>query len=299
MIGEAQPWLDYRLRGYARGANPGKHASDRQGSGGAFRGLVPFWQNPDAGRLDIRRSLMDPGQMPMVRQTDQASTLSLVVAVDLTASMTAGGERAGGERAGRRAAHAIAEAAARSALRAGDKFGLIGFDQSVRAEVSLAPTRARGAVNAALAALLAAPDSAGEALGLGRLAEALPRTRCLVLLISDFAMPVPLVEAAMTALHRHDVAPIHLLGDGPAREGREGAREGRGGARLGLARVRDAEGGTARLVLLRPALDRAWRAGLARHHQALAAVFGRAGRDAFSTGATPDLVALSDHLLAV
>lgn len=288
MTGAAQPWLDYRLRGRAGGANPGKHASNRQGLGGAFRGLVPFWQNPDASRLDLRRSLMDPGQMPMVRQTDQASTLSVVVAVDLTASMAAGAARGGF-----RAAHTIAEAAARSALRGGDKFGLIGFDQGLRPDVSLAPTRARGAVSAALAALRDAPPSPGQAEGLGLLAAALPRARCLVLLISDFAVPVTLVAAAMTALHRHDIAPLRYEVPMPW-AGREHAHL----PRFGLARVRDAEGGATRRVVLRPSLHRAWRAAHARQQQALDAVFARAGRCAFTIGAEPDLVALSDHLLA-
>ncbi len=282
MTEAAQPWLDYRLRGVARTANPGKHAGDRHGVGGAFRGLVPFWQLPDARRLDIRRSLMDPTLMPMVRQTDQHTTLTLMVAVDMSASMAARADRLG-----LNAAHAIASAAARSALRAGDRFGLVGFDTAIRPDLMLAPTRSRGGVTAGLAALAAARAVPCLPTGLMLLAAALPRARCLVLLLSDFAMPLRLLEDALPALHRHDVVPVQVHTDGPASLPAHG-----------LARVQDAEGGAARLVLLRPKLRRQWLANEARHQAALRALFARHGRSVFRCGPTPDLVALSEHLVA-
>jgi uncharacterized protein (DUF58 family) len=265
-------YLDYRVRWRAGAARPGKHASSHAGSGGDIRAVRPFWQAPDAQRIDIRRSIMDPAGGIMVRQTDHRSSLTLMLAVDVSRSMMPA-----------RIAP-LAAAAARSAGRAGDAFGLICFDGAVRGDIGVRSTRWRGA-GAAGAAALAAFDMTGRsAEGLRDVASHLPARRCLVLLVSDFLLPLATVDAALGLLGRHAVTPV-VLDNVPADV-----------PRFGLCRLRDAETGQARLLLMRPAVRQRWRdAGVARR-AALAQLFARHGLNAFHAGGDVDIAALSRHL---
>jgi hypothetical protein len=117
------------------------------------------------------------------------------------------------------------------------------------------------------------------------IAAHLPPKRCLVLLISDFLMPLTTVDAALGALARHNVTPI-VMDSAPAQI-----------PAFGLCRVLDAESGQMRLLLMRPALRRRWRQAETARHQALNALFAKHGRMPFNTGRDIDIAALSRHLV--
>jgi uncharacterized protein (DUF58 family) len=280
-VTEGAAWLDYRLRGPSRQARPGKHPARETGSGGDACGVRPFWQVPDARRIDLRRSIVDPYGDILVRQTEQRSAMTVVLAVDLSASMAPAADRSVLP-----GVLALARAAARSALRGGDSFGLVGFDRTVREDVTLAPTRARGPVEAALERLAAAGGHGRGAAGLTALAGHLPSRRCLVLLVSDFAFGLETIEAGLAGLARHDVAPVVLPVERAASL-----------PRRGLLRLRDVETGGTRLVAMRPALRARWMVAEAARDHALAALFLRHGRPGFVSGRVPDLAALSEHLM--
>ena len=277
-------YLDYHVRWRPGGARPGRHAAGQGGSGGDFVQYRPFWQLPDARRIDIKRSALDPSGEVIVRQTRQRGVINIVLATDLSRSM-----QPAPDRPGLGCVAMLAEAAARSALRAGDAFGLVGFDGDLRDDVWLPPTRSRGAARHAISQLARLPPKRPGAAGIARLAERLPPGRCLVLLVSDFLMPPGLVERALTALARHDVAPVMLELDPPEML-----------PPLGLLRLADAETGRTRLVLMRPALRRRWLAAAAARRRQLDLLFLRHCRPAFharaSTPGGMDLQALSDHL---
>ena len=275
------PYLDYRLGGRAGQLQPGKHPARQAGAGGYALGCLPFWRSPDLRRIDVRRSIADPFGEVMVRQTEQRSSISVVLAADVSRSM-----RPHADRSCLQSIAAIADAAARSAMRAGDRFGVLAFDKTIRAERSLAPTRARSAALAAATALLQQPTASG-AEGIASLAQHLPAARCLVLLVSDFLMPLDQVERALEQVSRHDLTPIVLRADGVSSL-----------PQAGLVRLRDAETGRMRLLIARPALHRAWLAAEDSRRRALDAVFARHGRTAFHTRAPIDIAALSLHLVS-
>jgi uncharacterized protein (DUF58 family) len=277
------PYLDYRLRWRASESRPGKHAARQSGAGGEFQAFRPFWQLPDARRIDIRRSIVDPFGDVMVRQTEQRGSITVMLAADLSRSM-----RPDVARSTLASIARLAQSAARSALRAGDAFGFLGFDREVRPDISLPPTRARGAVRSLIEGLQRfVPDGRG-AEGITQLGAHLPPRRCLLLLASDFMIPLTLVETALVTLARHDVAPVALTLDGvPALP------------RAGLLRLRDAETGQTRLVLLRPGLQRRWQAAEQDRKRALDMMFRRHGRAVFHAGAWLDIGKLSEHLTDV
>jgi uncharacterized protein (DUF58 family) len=277
------PYLDYAVRWPSGQTLPGRHASRGSGSGGNFRAFRAFRDVPDARRIDVRRSLLDPYEELVVRQTEQRSGISLVIAADLSGSM-----QASSHSGNLRAVSLLAEAASRSAHKAGDSFGFIGFDETARSDFYLPCRRGRGAAAELVQRLGALHPSGKSAAGVAELAPLLPQQRSLVVLVSDFLMPLPLLEQALTALARHDVAPVVLHDSGE--HDMPGA---------GLMRLRDAETGRTRLLLMRPALRQRWHAARAERQAALDSTFLRHCRPAFHSEGPLDIGRLSEHLRMV
>ena len=279
MPDQEQVYLDYRVRWRSGESRPGRHKARQAGAGGDFRAYRPFWQVPDASRIDVRRSIlqaaMDPGGGIMVRQMEQRSAIDLVLAVDVSRSM-----------AGLSGLGTLARAAGRSALRAGDGFGVLAFDTTLQDSLCLPPTRTRGAVRLAADALERFVPEGRGAGGILELATHLPARRCLVILASDFLMPLDLLARALSALWRHDVAPVVF--DPPSVDRLP---------RWGLLRVRDAENGATRLLVMRPALRRRWRAAEVKRRVALDALFATHCREALHVTGAIDIGRLSEHLM--
>jgi uncharacterized protein (DUF58 family) len=275
-------YLDYAVRWRPGQALPGRHTSRVSGAGGHFRAYRPFWQVPDARKIDVRRSIMDPFDQVMVRQTDDRSSISVVIAADVSRSMQA----AHGNK-NLAALARLAEATARSAHRAGDAFGLIGFDSAPRPDLYLPPSRSRGATTAALAALRALHADGRSACRITKISDLLPSRPCLVILASDFLLAPKILEQALASLARHDVAPIVF------HEPREQEIP-----RAGLMRLQDSETGERRLYLMRPALARSWQDARTRWRANLEAIFLRHCRPPFHVEGNLDLARIGEHLLA-
>ncbi len=269
-------YLDYAVRWPSTQTLPGRHASRGAGTGGNFRAFRAFRDVPDSRRIDVRRSMLDPFEDLVVRQTEQRSGISLVVAADLSRSMQASNASA---------VSRLAEAASRSAHKAGDAFGFIGFDAAPRADFYLPCRRGRGAAAELLGRLQAYRPHGTDAAGIAELAPLLPRQRSLVILVSDFLLPPALLEQALKSLFRHDVAPVVL------HEAREHDMPS-----TGLMRLQDAESGRTRLLLMRPALRRRWHAARAARRATLDSIFAQHCRPAFHAEAPLDLACLSEHL---
>jgi uncharacterized protein (DUF58 family) len=250
------------------------------GTGGALRGYRPFWQLPDARRIDVRRSFMDPSGGLVVRQMENRGCITVIVAADLSRSMQA---RPGAPKLG--CVVDLVQAASRTAHRSGDAFGFVGFDARVRGDCFAAPSRSRGRGLAVLSWLWGFVPDGGSAAGFADLAAHLPEKRSLILLISDFLFPLDLLEAGLHTLGRHDVAPIVL------HDAREAALPSGG-----LVRLRDAETGGTKLLVMRPGL----RARFLRQNEAwqarLDAIFLKHCRPAFHVDGTFDIAALGQHL---
>jgi uncharacterized protein (DUF58 family) len=269
------PYLDYSVRWRTGDQRPGKHAARQAGAGGNFRAYRPFWQSPDARNIDVRRSIVDPAGEVIVRQMEQRSSIVLVLAADVSRSMMG---------APIASVAMVAEAAARSAARAGDSFGVFAFDEVVRDDIRLSPSRARGAASVPERLQQFRPLGKSAA-GMSDLAALLPSRRCLLLLASDFLVPLDMLDAALTSLSRHDVAPIIL-----------GTQSNQNLPRAGLLRLRDVETGASRLMLMRPSLHRRWREAEDARQYALHALFAQHGQTPFHAHGAIDIEQLSQHL---
>ena len=250
--------LHYRVGLPALGHVPGHHRSTRGDTGFEFRGHAPWLDAPDARRLDLHASLRDPFGGWIVRLHSQRQSIPVAVVADLSASMGFVGAH--------RKLDVLADFVASlawSAWRTGDRFGFVGCDTAVRADLLLAPTRSRGAGQAVADALRALQPEGRSAAGLALAHRHLSRQRSLVFLVSDFHLPLPDVAAALASMANHDLVPVVLW------EPLEFALP----AKRGLAHVVDPETGRSRLVWWRDALRAPWHHAHAQRREALLGLF--------------------------
>lgn len=253
----------YRVQRRAHGEHAGRHAG-AQGSGGfEFHGLVPFMAHPDPRHLDVRATLADPYQMPVVKHFRQRVAIPVVVLADLSASM--------GFDSKMRLLADFAASAAYSAYRTGDPFGFFGCDTAVRPEWVVPLRWHKSLAEELVERLLAFRPQAANAGGLLEAAVQLGKRRALVFLISDFHFPLNDLEALLEALSPHDVVPV-VLWDSAEYE------------RLptwGFAELTDPETGEQRRLFLRPALKERIRETFAARRETLARLCSRFGREPF------------------
>jgi hypothetical protein len=239
--------LHYRLSGAARGHFPGHHRSRHGGNGFEFRGHANLHDVPDARRIDVHASLRDPFGRWLVRLHSQRLSITVVVVADLSASMAV--QRKQGVLAD------LVESLAWSAWRTGDSFGFVGCDATVRHDLLLPPTRARGVGTALSASLRALPLDGRSAQGLREAHWHLPQRRALVFLVSDFHLPLADLAAVLAGLAHHEVLPVVLW---PQAEFDLGEPRG-------FADVAEPESGQRQWLWWRPALRQRWQtAALAR-----------------------------------
>lgn len=250
----------YRIGVPAAGSLPGHHRS-RSGAGGfEFRAHATLADAPDARRLDLHASLRDPFGRWLVRLNSERKAITVAAVADLSASMAFEGAV--------RRREVLADfvgALAHSAWRTGDAYAFVGCDESVRPDLLLPPTRQRGAGAALAARLRAAAGQGRQASALPLAHRHLPARRSLVFVVSDFLLPIDLVDRTLASLAAHVVVPVVL------RDRAEFALA----APYGLAPVVEPESGRTAWLWWRPALRERWAAAAAARQAALDDVFRR------------------------
>jgi len=232
----------YHLRWRARGAQPGAHATRTPGGGTDFAGHVPFMDNPDPRRLDLRASLRVIPRRYVVRSFFERGAIVVYALLDLSASM-----RFAGNAEKKRLLADIAAAIAWSSTRHGDSFSLLACDDVVRQDIFLPPSFRRGLAQELHRKILdmeIRPQSG--ATGLPRAIEQVRPSRSLVFLISDFHLDEALLSSTLTSFSAHDLVPLVLWDSSEYRDLPE----------WGWARVRDMEGKGDHSIFLRRSLRR-------------------------------------------
>lgn len=275
--------LPYRLFGRARGIAPGAHCAVGAGMSGAFLRHASILETPDARRIDVRASILDPLGGLKVRRFENRARIDVFVLLDLSGSMAFARD---GESEDPVAD--LCAAIAHAAIRGQDRFGMIAAGSAPRAELAIRATRRAGVADDVWRRLV---HEAGEGAGVAALiegAEELPQRRSLVFVLSDFNLPEADIETLLGLLWRHDVAPVVV---------RSSAVETRL-PRFGLIETRDLETGRRRLVLMRRSVRERWMAHARERRAALDLIFRRHGRPAFDLVDRFDADAFADHLLS-
>ena len=231
--------FSYHIGWRNRGRHPGRHASTQRGMGMEFIGHTSLLNYPDPRRIDLRQTLRDPMEQVHVRLFNQKSATPVYVICDLSGSMNFGSKT----RKIRQAAD-IAESIARSATRNADPFGFVGFDDVVREDwISTQSFKSQRAIELAERLKDYHPLAVSGA-GITDVWRFLPRERSLVFMISDFHMPMPLLEEALSNLTRHHIVPVVLWDDAEYKNLPD----------FGITAVTDPESGQKRTLLLRKKL---------------------------------------------
>jgi uncharacterized protein (DUF58 family) len=266
--GQGVPQVDvpYRLDWRAAGVRIGAHRGKVEGAGGLFRDHDLLVRSPDPRRIDLRMSLRDPFGSLYVKRFEQKTSVTVYALVDVSASMGFAGSV---DKMG--VVADLCGALAASARRIGDAFGLIGCDETIVPEFLLPATRSRGTEADMVANLRAFVPKGHGAEGLLEGASYLAGRRKLVFVVSDFYLPLDLIEAVFEALSQHDVIPIVL----------RDPRETRDLPRYGLVSLADLETGRRRLYAMRPSLRAALMREEAEAAKALRALAMRYGRPPF------------------
>lgn len=217
----------------------GTHRARQYGTNGNFRDYVPFWQQPDARRIDLRQSVRNPFGEIYVRQSEQQSWIAAYIIADLSASM-----RFGEGCPKMRILRSLTLGLASSAHRSGDAFGFIGCDEDIRPDFFLPASVKRGSEVTIAERLRHFVPRGLNAHGFRSVSKHLGASRKLVFLISDFHLPLDEIETVLSALYRHDVVPIVL----------RYSDEVQTLPSWGLVELRDLETGNLRRTFMRPYL---------------------------------------------
>jgi len=268
----------YRLPGRTGGFRPGSHPGRSFGAGQAFALHAKLFDHPDPRRVDLRASLRSVPREWLVRLNLQRVAVPVHLLVDVSASMHFGAQRT-------KLANAAAFAATLgfSAFRAGDRVGMLAFDDAPRDDLYLPARYGRATGDAMAAALLAcaaaanAPGASPRS-GVDALAQTFSRIAGdagLVFVVSDFHWALDGLPAALDLLVNAWVVPIVVWDDAEV-EPPSGS----------LLRVHDAESGGSRTLWLRERTRAQWRDRVEARRAALTRVFGQRGiRPFWLTGA--------------
>ncbi|HPH06903.1 MAG TPA: DUF58 domain-containing protein [Methylotenera sp.] len=275
----------YHLGWRARSAQPGPHSTRTSGGNADFQSYVPFMENPNPRRIDIRATARTVPRQLMSRAYHERGSIAVYALVDLSASM-----RFAGNANKLDLVADIVASAAWSAVRSGDLFGLVACDHRVRLDLFEPPSRRIGLADELRKKLLADQtiNQQSDASALPLAAQQLRQKRSLVFLISDFHLPAALLTKTLAALAAHDVVPL-VLWD---------TAEYQSIPTWGWARVRDMENGAYRSMFLRPSLVKQIQATYLKRRQNMMTECLQAGtRAPFFIEDTFNAERLTRHLL--
>ena len=77
----------YHLNWRARSVQPGSHATRTSGGSADFQSFVPFMENPNPRRIDLRATLRTVPRQLMSRAYYERGAIAVYAIVDLSASM--------------------------------------------------------------------------------------------------------------------------------------------------------------------------------------------------------------------
>ena len=250
----------YQVGWRSRGRQAGRHRSAQRGLGMDFVGHAPLISYPDPRRIDLRLTLRDPFEQVFVRIFNQRSATPIYVVCDMSGSMGFSGQHHKMQIAAE-----LTASAAYSASRIHDPFGFIGFDEHLREDWMVrSSVRIQGALDIAERLAEYRPEQIGGD-GLLEVAPHLPRERSLVFLVSDFHMPLDVLEASMYSMQRHHIVPV-VLWD---------AAEYHKLPEFGVTHVTDSETGERRSLFLRGDMHARIQKSFADRREALYQLFMR------------------------
>jgi uncharacterized protein (DUF58 family) len=238
----------------------GEHLGTQRGLGEEFKGNVDFIDYPDARRMDLRQTLRDPYEQIQVKLFNQDNTTPIFAVCDLSSSMQYKGQSRKLD-----LAKEIAASIAYSAFDTSDMFSFIAYNTQVIEELTLSLSHHVHQAFEVIDQLSAYEKMRVGPEGILEVPEYLSQHKGLVFWISDFHMPISLIEQALNAMSSHQIIPV-VLWD---------AHEYTKLPKFGFGNMIDPETGASRTIFFREAVRAQFEAAFAARKQALDTLFTR------------------------
>ncbi len=184
---------------------PGAHPGRFVGNGQLFKHYMPLISSPDLRHIDLRASVLDPFENFQIKAFQQHSQLNLFLIADLSTSMSYQGEH--------NKQQVLADclvSISSSAYAHGDRFGFVGCGQKIETDLVISPANQQQGHVTELAKRLAITRNQGHAKSFLQAANYLPSRASLVFLLSDFYLPMEIIQQQMQRLNQHTVVPLVL-----------------------------------------------------------------------------------------
>lgn len=258
----------------------GEHRGTQRGLGVEYKGNIPLVDYPDARRMDLRQTLRDPYEQVQVRLFNQDNTTPVFAVCDLSGSMQFRGHKRKLD-----TAMEIAASIAYTAFETGDLFSLVGYHQQVLENFTLPLSLHVHQAFEVIEQLSHYHTLPVNADGILEVPQYLSQNRGLVFWISDFHMPLELIEQALNLMSRHQVVPIVLWDD----------QEYRKLPKFGFGNMIDPETGMNRTLFFRESLRMQFETAFAARKQALEDLFTRFDSPALYISGEFDPETISHH----
>lgn len=183
----------------------GEHRGTQRGLGDEFKGNMSLIDYPDARRMDLRQTLRDPYEQVQVKLFNQDNTTPIFAVCDVSSSMQFKGQRRKLD-----LAKEIAASIAYSAFETSDVFSVIAYHQHVIETLTLSLSHHVHQAFEVIDQLGQYQEMRVGAEGILEVPQYLSQHRGLVFWISDFHMPLSLIEQAFNAMSAHQVIPVVL-----------------------------------------------------------------------------------------
>jgi uncharacterized protein (DUF58 family) len=258
----------------------GGHRGTQRGLGFEYRGNVSLVDYPDARRMDLRQTLRDPYEQVQVKLFNQDNTTPIFAVCDLSSSMQFKGRQRKLDQA-----MEIAASIAYSAHEAGDVFSFIGYHRHVVEELTLPLSHHVHQAFEVIGQLRGYAQMRVSSDGILEVPQYLSQNRGLVFWISDFHMPLALIEQALNMMSMHQILPVVLWDD----------KEYRKLPVFGFGNMTDPETGMNRTIFFREAVRAQFEAAFAARKQALEDTFSSFECQALYIGGPFDAEAMSHY----
>lgn len=253
----AKPF-SYQIPWKSGSVHAGEHRGTQRGLGYEFKGNVPWIDYPDARRVDLRQTLRDPYEQVQVKLFNQDNTTPIFAICDLSSSMQFKGKVRKLD-----LAKEIAASIAYSAFETSDVFSFIAYNQHVIEDLTLSLSHHVHQSFEVIEQLTEYKKMRVGSDGILEVPQYLSQHKGLIFWISDFHMPISLIEQAMNAMSVHQVIPVVLWDD----------QEYKKLPKFGFGNMIDPETGANQTIFFRESIVEQFKDVFAARKQALETLF--------------------------
>jgi len=250
--------FSYQISWKSSSIHAGDHRGSQRGLGFEYRGNVSLIDHPDARRMDLRQTLRDPYEQIQVKLFNQDNTTPIFAVCDCSSSMQYKGYVRKLD-----LAMEVAASVAYSAFNAGDVFSLIGYNHEVLEDFTLPLSHHVYQSFELIDQLKNYKQMHIDADGILEVPQYLSQHRGLVFWISDFHMPLELLEQALNAMSVHQIVPVVLWDD----------QEYKKLPKFGFGNMLDPETGMSRSIFFRDSVRKQFEAVFMKRKEQLENIF--------------------------